>query len=73
MKPEPESEFFRIFNAICDRQVVGNLVATDCPMCKGEAKLIALLTHPRGAVFSELDCPWCGQMFRGIKIRGAVF
>lgn len=72
MKPMSQSEFFRTFNAICNRQLVGHPIATKCPMCKDDAKLIALLTHPRGAVFSELDCPRCGQMFRGIKIRGSV-
>lgn len=71
MKPLSKSEFFRQFNEICNRRVMGNSVSVDCPACRGEAKLIAFLTHPNGGVFSEIDCPRCGPMYRGIKVRGS--
>lgn len=69
MKPLSKPEFFRTFDKMCNRQPVGNSVTVDCPMCRGEAKLVAFLTHPRGSVFSEIDCPRCGPMYRGIKVR----
>lgn len=70
IKPLSKAEFFRRFNEICNRRVVGSIVKVDCPSCKGEAKLVAFLTHPRGGVFSEIDCPRCGSMYRGLRVEG---
>lgn len=72
MKLFSKSEFFRQFNQICNRRLVGGSVKVNCPTCKGEAELVAFLTHPRGFDFSEIDCPRCGPMYRGIKVIGVA-
>ncbi|NVM56927.1 MAG: hypothetical protein HWN51_02240 [Desulfobacterales bacterium] len=64
MKPLSKPEFFRRFNEICNRRLMGGSVMTECPKCKGTAKLVAWLTLPRGGDFSEIDCPRCGPMYK---------
>ena len=71
VRPLSKSEFFRQFNKICNRRAAPSSVKVVCPACEGEAELVAFLTHPSGGVFSEIDCPRCGPMYRGIKVRGA--